>query len=68
MYREQFPYTNFHGMNLDWIIGKLKEIETKFDEELDQTVREKIESLMIISSYDAVTETLTIELQIPPTP
>ena len=68
MYGEKFPYTNFHGMNLDWVIGKLKEIEDKFDENLDETVREKIESLMIVSSYDALTETLTIELQIPPEP
>lgn len=24
----QFPYTNFHDMNLDWIIKKLKQLET----------------------------------------
>lgn len=68
MYREKFPYTNYHGLNLDWIIGKLKEIESKFDEDLEETVREKINSLVIISAYDPVTETLTIELQVPPEP
>ena len=68
MYSEKFPYTNFHGMNLDWIIGKLKEIESKFDEDLEETVREKINSLVIISAYDPITETLTIELQVPPEP
>ena len=55
-------------MNLDWIIGKLKEIESKFDEDLEETVREKINSLVIISAYDPITETLTIELQVPPEP
>ena len=24
---EQFPYTNFHELNLDWIIGQLKKLE-----------------------------------------
>lgn len=34
---EQFPYSNFHDLNLDWIIGKVKE----FNERLD-TIREGI--------------------------
>lgn len=34
---EQFPYSNFHDLNLDWIIGKIKE----FNERLD-TIREGI--------------------------
>lgn len=25
MFGERFPYTNFHDLNLDWLIGKLKE-------------------------------------------
>lgn len=29
---ENFPYTNFHDLNLDWIIGKIKELETRVDE------------------------------------
>ena len=24
---EHFPYTNFHGLNLDWILQKLKDLE-----------------------------------------
>lgn len=24
---DQFPYTNFHELNLDWILGKLKELD-----------------------------------------
>lgn len=25
---EHFPYTNFHGLNLDWILQKLEDLET----------------------------------------
>lgn len=28
---EQFPYTNFHELNLDWIVSKVKELVTEFD-------------------------------------
>lgn len=28
---ENFPYTNFHDMNLDWILKVLKELESKID-------------------------------------
>lgn len=62
---EKFPYTNFHGMNLDWILAKLKEIDENFNENLTQTVIDKINELVVISAYDPVTETLTIDFQIP---
>lgn len=29
---DKFPYTNFHELNLDWIIGKIKTVETSKDE------------------------------------
>lgn len=28
---EQFPYTNFHELNLDWILTKIKEFQTRLD-------------------------------------
>lgn len=36
---EQFPYTNFHELNLDWIIGKVKEFNTRLDT-IQETVTE----------------------------
>lgn len=41
---EQFPYSNFHDLNLDWILGQLKEFQaelTEFRLRLD-TIREGI--------------------------
>lgn len=29
---DTFPYTNFHELNLDWILSKVKEIQTDIDE------------------------------------
>lgn len=34
---EQFPYTNFHDLNLDWIIKALKDLDNKVD-----TIEERI--------------------------
>lgn len=28
---EQFPYTNFHDLNLDWILQKIKELQTELE-------------------------------------
>ena len=38
LYNENLPYVNQHGMNLDWILKKLKEVETRVSEmETDYT-------------------------------
>ena len=34
---ENLPYTNFHELNLDWIVKKIKELEGKTDQ-IDQAV------------------------------
>ena len=31
---EKFPYTNFHGLNLDWLLQKMQELEAKVDTEV----------------------------------
>ena len=32
---DNFPYTNFHEMNLDWILHKVKEMDSKLDNFVD---------------------------------
>ena len=34
---EHFPYTNFHDLNLDWIIQALKDLDKKVD-----TIEERV--------------------------
>ena len=29
---DRFPYTNFHELNLDWIIGKIRSVDTAKEE------------------------------------
>lgn len=29
---ENFPYADLHNLNLDWILKKIKELETRIDE------------------------------------
>lgn len=37
---EQFPYTNFHELNLDWILNKVKEFQERLDGFHDTIVAE----------------------------
>lgn len=37
---EQFPYCNFHELNLDWILKKLKELDEKVDSIEDRILAE----------------------------
>lgn len=62
---EKFPYTNFHGLNLDWLLQKMKELEQKVDTEVMEEIRRVVSSLVIEDIYDADTETLTITLLLP---
>ena len=41
----QFPYTNFHDLNLDWLLKMMKDLELKWDQftvDWDKDVQEKV--------------------------
>lgn len=45
---DQFPYTNFHELNLDWILSQMKNVEgyvKNIEGVIGETTREMIESL-----------------------
>lgn len=62
----ELPYTNFHELNLDWIIQKLNEtvqtVET-FEQQLPETIREIVEQTLINMSMDyrPATEAIVFE-------
>ena len=37
---EQFPYANFHELNLDWILNKIKELDEKVDSIEDRILKQ----------------------------
>ena len=63
---ENFPYTNFHELNLDWLLNKVKELEEKIGEDLNeeiiQYIDEHLSQFVLEASYDAATETITIQV------
>lgn len=59
---ENFPYTNFHDINLDWIINNVKEMKDFFDTQLESLIEQKIQEieLNLVISYEPETETLVL--------
>ena len=39
LFGENFPYTNFHDLNLDWIIKTMRELNDKFDEAISGKIK-----------------------------
>ena len=62
---ENFPYTNFHDLNLDWILNKVKDLDEKvngdFDTIIESYVEEHLSQFLLEASYDAATETITLQ-------
>ncbi len=36
---EQWPYTNFHTLNLDWILSRIKQYESDFETMKEETLK-----------------------------
>lgn len=57
-----WPYTNIHELNLDWIIEKVKELDLKVDQDIEQYVQayidEHFEEWTVNANYDPNTETI----------
>jgi len=44
---EQFPYANFHELNLQWLMAKIKELESKEPKDYDEIIAEILHRLSI---------------------
>lgn len=44
MIRHKFPYTNFHDLNLDWIVSQIVKLNKKIDDDLYKTIDNYIEN------------------------
>lgn len=64
-----FPYSDFHELNLDWILTKIKEFQSWFDnlnveDEIKAEVDKYFNEVMIQASYNEETETITLSKQL----
>ena len=53
----QFPFTNFHEMNLDWVIKAIKESKEtleNFDSNMESIVNKKIDALINSGYFDTI--------------
>ena len=64
----EYPYTNLHEANLDFIIKKVTELDNKVNKILEQKIDEYIEKMfnkiMIDATYDEETETIIMKKEI----
>lgn len=62
-----FPYSNFHQLNLDWILAELKRttdwIDNTASEDIQNIIDQKFNDLMLDATYVAETETLVLALK-----
>lgn len=66
---ESFPNTNFHELNLDWILAQIKEFRAWFDnldveDEIKAQVDKYFNSVMIQATYDKENETIILQKQL----
>ena len=61
---EKVPYTNFHDLNLDWIIAKVKELDHKYGTGLPTYIRQflvsHINEILAGVLYSADEEMITL--------
>lgn len=60
---EQFPYTNFHEINLDWILKKVKDMETEFEDykaSVNEIIKDNLSQLVFSAMYDKNTRTICL--------
>ena len=58
----RYPYTNFHELNLDWIIKKIQELNDGIYDLVNQYIQQAINNLYIQSVYKASDKSITIEV------
>lgn len=66
----RFPYTNFHDINLDWILQQITELKNYVTDQIDDVIEKQVELILadaiIQGYYDANTETLVIKFVMNP--
>ena len=61
---ENFPYTNLHNLNLDWLVAEVMKEKNFFDNELQPMIEQMIQEIVLnmTITYTAASEMLTFNL------
>lgn len=62
MFRNGFPYTDFHELNLDWVLGELQQFRTDFYDNLLDTIVKYINQILPNVIYDKENENITLQV------
>ena len=72
MFLNRYPYTDFHELNLDWLIEEMNKIQKQIDDLTKQLkdLADKVEQIKVgvaelSDNYDVNTETLTLSVITP---
>lgn len=64
MFENDYPYTDFHELNLDWVLKKIKELEGRVDNITeDILVKANAYTDEQLATYQAQVDALRVELQ-----
>lgn len=62
MFENRFPYTDFHELNLDWILSELKQFRTDFYDNLLDTIVKYLNQILPNVIYDKNNENITLQV------
>lgn len=60
---EQFPYTNFHELNLDWVIQKVQDFDAELqniDAQITNIVQEYLQNVEMNALYVPATKSIIL--------
>lgn len=62
MFENRFPYSDFHELNLDWVLSELKQFRTDFYDNLLDTIVKYVNQILPDVIYDKNNENITLQV------
>lgn len=66
----RFPYTNFHDINLDWILQQVQDLQNYVNDQINDIIEQQVQIILadatLTAYYDATTETVNIKWEMTP--